>query len=110
MFAQFTKFAGGAVIAAGLGLAAFAGAGTAAAATADDVFLADIRAEGIAYDSPRVAIENAQTVCSLLDTGADPVDVGNELLANTDLTTRQAAAFVVLSVGTYCPEYEGQLA
>ena len=28
-----------------------------------------------------------------------------EILENTDLTTDQAAMFVVSSVGSYCPEY-----
>jgi Protein of unknown function (DUF732) len=46
-------------------------------------------------------------VCSSLDDGADPVDLGQEILDNTDLTTHQAAVFVVASVNAYCPEYTG---
>jgi hypothetical protein len=46
-------------------------------------------------------------VCSALDNGADPVDVGQDILDNTDLTTHQAAVFVVNSVTTYCAEYTG---
>ncbi len=44
-------------------------------------------------------------MCSALDDGAEPVDLGQEILDNTDLTTHQAAVFVVASVNTYCPEY-----
>jgi hypothetical protein len=46
-------------------------------------------------------------VCSSLDDGADPVDLGQEILDNTDLTTHQAAVFVVTSVNVYCPEHTG---
>jgi hypothetical protein len=112
MFAQhpFTKFAGTALVAGALALAAVATAGTAAAvSSADDTFLSEIRSEGISYDSPKAAIANAHYVCSALDKGAKPVDLGQEILDNTDLTTHQAAVFVVSSVGTYCPEYESLL-
>ena len=66
MFARngVTKFAGTAIIAGALGLAAFAAAGTAAAmSSVDDNFLADITAQGIAYDSPQNAIYAAHDVC-----------------------------------------------
>ncbi len=99
-------FAATAVAAAGLGFAALAGAGAAGAlSSVDDVFLANISDEGIEYDSAATAISNAHYVCNAIDDGADPLDLGDEILANTDLTTRQAAVFVVESVFTYCPEY-----
>nr|WP_090344656.1 DUF732 domain-containing protein [Mycolicibacterium malmesburyense]CRL76357.1 hypothetical protein CPGR_03950 [Mycolicibacterium malmesburyense] len=95
---------GTALTMAALGLGAVAGAGTAAALSSeDDTFLAEIRAEGIAYDSPKAAIGTAHEVCSRLDGGADPVDLGMEILENTDLTTDQVATFVVSSVDHYCP-------
>ncbi len=112
MFAthRVTKFAATAIAATGLGLAALAGAGTASALTSvDDEFLSAISDEGIAYDSPRVAISNAQYVCGAIDDGADPLDLGDEILGNTDLTTHQAAVFVVESVFNYCPENEALL-
>ena len=108
MFAtnRVTTFAATAIAAAGLGLAAFAGAGTASALTStDDEFLSNISDEGISYDSARTAISNAQYVCGSIDDGADPLDLGDEILANTDLTTHQAAVFVVESVFNYCPEH-----
>lgn len=108
MFAQhrLTKFAGTAIVAGVLGLAAVAAAGIASAlSSVDDTFLTEISAEGITYDSPKDAIYVAHEVCFALDEGADPVDLGMEILDATDLTTDQAAVFVLASVGNYCPEF-----
>jgi hypothetical protein len=108
MFARngVTKFAGTAIVAGALGLAAFATAGTAAAlSSADDNFLADISAEGIAYDSPQGAIYAGHDVCVAINDGADPVDLGMEIMDETDLTTDQVATFVVSAVGNFCPEH-----
>jgi hypothetical protein len=111
MFAthRVTKFAATALAATGLGLVALASAGTASAlGSADDSFLSRLDSAGIGYDSPKVAIANAHTVCTRLDSGESVGSIGAEILKNTDLTTRQAAVFVVSSVSTYCPEHEGQ--
>ena len=106
--ARLTKFAGTALVAGSLGLGAVATAGTAGAVSStDDSFLTEISSEGIAYDTPKAAIQNAHYVCSALDDGADPVDLGVEILDNSDLTTHQAAVFVVTAVNAYCPEYTG---
>ena len=106
-----TKFAGTAIVAGALGLAAFASAGTAyALSSADDNFLSDITAEGIAYDSPRSAISLGHDVCVAFDDGADPVDLGMEIMKATDLTTDQVATFVVSAVDNFCPEYGGLFA
>jgi len=106
-----TKFAGTAIVAGALGLAAFASAGAASAlSSADDNFLSDITAEGIAYDSPRSAISLGHDVCVAFDDGADPVDLGMEIMKATDLTTDQVATFVVSAVDNFCPEYGGLFA
>lgn len=108
MFARkaAATFAGTALIAGALGLAGLAAAGTAGAmSSADDTFLSDIAAEGIAYDSPKDVLKVAHSVCAALDDGADPVDLGMEIIDSTDLTSSQAAMFVVSAVGNYCPEY-----
>jgi hypothetical protein len=108
MFAshRFTKFAGTALVAGALGLAAVATAGTAGAiSSTDDTFVREITAEGITFDSKKQVVSVAHEVCFALDEGADPVDLGVEILENTDLTTDQAAFFVVSAVGNYCPEY-----
>ena len=112
MFAthRVTTFAATAIAATGLGLAAFAGAGTAGALTStDEEFLSNISDEGIAYDSAGTAVSNARYVCGSLDDGADPLYLGDEILANTDLTMHQAAVFVVESVFNYCPEHTALL-
>ena len=112
MFAtlRVTKFAATAIAVTGLGLAAFAGAGTANAFySVDDEFLSAISDEGISYDSAGTAVSNAHYVCGSIDDGADPLDLGDEILANTDLTTHQAAVFVVESVFNYCPEHTALL-
>lgn len=107
MFArQLATLAGTAVAAGALGLAAVAGAGTAGAMrSSDDTFLNAISDEGIGFDTPATAIDNAHYVCAALDDGVSPVDLGTEILQNTDLTKRQAAVFVVSAVNVYCPEY-----
>jgi hypothetical protein len=112
MFAthRVTKFVATAIAATGLGLAALSTAATASALTSpDDDFLAAISDEGISYDSARVAVSNAKYVCSSIDDGADPLDLGDEILSNTDLSTHQAAVFVVESVYNYCPEHAALL-
>ena len=106
MFAQYgvTKLAGTALVAGALGLAALATAGTAGAlSSVDDTFLTQIAAEGIGYDSPKDAIYAAHDVCLALDDGADPVDLGMEIMENSDLTTDQAAALRRLLGGQLLP-------
>jgi hypothetical protein len=106
MFHRFTKFATTAIAAGGLGLAAIAAAGTASALTGDNTqFFADIENAGIAYDSPAAAVKNAQTVCSLLADGESATAISSEIVSNSDLSTRQANAFVVASVESFCPKY-----
>jgi uncharacterized protein DUF732 len=103
MFARHrvATFVATVVAAAGLG----AGAGSAGAfSSVDDEFLANISDEGIAYDSAATAVSNARYVCGAINDGADPLDLGDEILANTDLPAHQAAVFVVESVFNYCPE------
>lgn len=93
---------------AGLGLAAVAGAGTASALTGDNTqFFADIEEAGIGYDSEIAAIKNAQTVCSLLADGESATAISSEIVSNSDLSTRQANAFVVASAESFCPKYAG---
>src|SRR5262249_33356926 len=86
MFAthRLTTFAGTALLVGALGLAAVANAGTAGAfRSVDDGFLNDISSEGISFNTPKAAISNAHYVCSSLDIGADPVELGQEFLDNT---------------------------
>ncbi|MBI3227109.1 MAG: DUF732 domain-containing protein [Mycolicibacterium cosmeticum] len=108
---MLSTFARTAFVSTVLGLAAFGSAtvsvGTAHAITSqtDSAFLREIAAEGISYESASAVIGNAHQVCSELKAGASGTDIGVDILNNTDLTTRQAAAFVVTSIDYYCPQY-----
>jgi Protein of unknown function (DUF732) len=103
---RLVRIAGLALAAGAFGLAT---AGNASAITsADDAaFLADVRYEGISYDSAVKVIANAHDVCAELDAGTDATDIGLDILEYTDLNTRQAAAFIVMSIGYYCPQHTG---
>lgn len=102
---MFRRIAITAATAAALGLTVLAGATTASASSVDDQFLTNIDAEGIAFDSARAAISDAHLVCDYIADGRSAASVGNDILDNTDLTTHQAAVFVVESVSAYCPGY-----
>lgn len=108
-FSRFSRIAGTALAAGALGLAAVAAVATAGTAgairSANDAFLTDLGSEGLPYDNAKTAISDAHQVCESLDAGADPVHLGTEILDHADLTTRQAAVFVVSAVDNYCPEY-----
>jgi len=94
--------------AAAVGLA-MATAGHAAASSVDDTFLAQISSAGIAFSSAQGAVSDGHQVCDELGDGGTGVSVATEIMANTDLTTRQAATFVVAAAGAYCPQYADQL-
>lgn len=110
---RLVKFAGTAIAAGGLGLAAVATAGTASALTGDEadeaVFFDSIEAAGIGYDSPSAALNNAQQVCSLLAKGNSAASIGNDITRNSDLSDRQASVFIVASVDSFCPQYTDAL-
>lgn len=92
-----------AIAAAAFGVAALAG--TATANSVDDDFLATIAAEDIAFGSAAGAIEDAHLVCDYLADGRTGSDIGAEIMDNSDLTSKQAAAFVVEAAFSYCPEH-----
>jgi Protein of unknown function (DUF732) len=71
----------------------------------DDDFMGVISDEGNSYGPAWAAVSNAQYVCGAIDDGADPVDLGGDIVSNTDLSTHQAAVFVVESVFNYCPDH-----
>ena len=94
-------------VAVAAGTVALLAAGTAGAVTADASFLADLRAEGITYDSAGAVIADAYQVCGELDSGVSATDIGLEIMDYTGVSARQAAAFIVNSVDYYCPEHTG---
>ncbi|MET0456619.1 MAG: DUF732 domain-containing protein [Mycobacterium sp.] len=106
---RIAKIAATAVASTAFGLAAFAGTGTASAGSIDDQFITNITGEGISFTSESAAIREARTVCTYLSAGQTGVDLVGEIQSNSDLTTDQAAAFVVEATYAYCPSLKGQL-
>jgi hypothetical protein len=94
--------------AAAVGLAV-ATAGAAGASTADDAFITEMRSLGITFSSPQEAIKEGHQVCRELAAGKTGTDVATEVLSQTDLTTKQAAYFVVDATKAYCPQLSAQL-
>ena len=97
-----------AIGAAAVGLAV-ATAGAAGASTADDAFITEMRGLGVTFTSPQEAIKEGHQVCRELAAGKTGTDVATEVLSQTDLTTKQAASFVVGATKAYCPQLAGQL-
>jgi hypothetical protein len=104
--AAVTTALGAAVV--GLALAT-ATAGGAAASTTDDAFITEMRGLGISFSSPQEAVKEGHQVCIELNAGKSGTDVAREVLSQTDLTTKQAAYFVVDATKAYCPQLSGQL-
>jgi hypothetical protein len=94
--------------AAAVGLAV-ATAGGAAAGTIDDAFITEMRGLGVTFTSPQEAIKEGHQVCKELAAGKTGTDVATEVLSQTDLTTKQAAYFVVDATKAYCPQLASQL-
>jgi hypothetical protein len=94
--------------AAAVGLAV-ATAGASAASTIDDAFITEMRGLGITFTSPQEAIKEGHQVCKELAAGKTGTDVATEVLSQTDLTTKQAAYFVVDATKAYCPQLSAQL-
>lgn len=97
-----------AVGAAAIGLAV-ATAGTAGANTKDEAFIAQMESIGVTFSSPQVATQQAQLVCKKLASGETGTEIAEEVLSQTNLTTKQAAYFVVDATKAYCPQYASQL-
>jgi Protein of unknown function (DUF732) len=93
---------------AAVGLAV-ATAGAAGATTADDAFIAQMTGAGITFTSAQEAVNEGHQVCRELAAGKTGTDVATEVLSQTDLTTKQAASFVVGATKAYCPQLSSQL-
>lgn len=94
----------GAAPVAGL-LGVLAAAATANATSADDAFLAALKAKGINYESPDAAVNSGHTVCHELDMGQSPEQVANNVLSSSTLDSYHAGYFVGVSIKAYCPKY-----
>ncbi len=98
-----------AIGATAIGLSAVATAGTAGASTTDDAFIAQMNSLGISFTSPQEAVKEGHQVCMELAAGKSGTDVAKEVLSQTDLTSKQAAYFVVDATKAYCPQLSAQL-
>jgi hypothetical protein len=105
---RFSTVVASAVGAAALGLAALATSTTAGANTTDDAFIAEMQAVGVTFTSPQTAVQEGHQVCNELASGKTGTDIANEVISVTDLSSKQAAYFVVNATQTYCPQYAGE--
>lgn len=94
--------------AAAIGIVAIGAAGTAGATTADVAFLAQMDKLGISFSSPADAIKDGHKVCQELASGKTGTDIATEVLQQTNLTSHQAAYFVVDATHAYCPQLAPQ--
>ncbi|OBH51567.1 DUF732 domain-containing protein [Mycobacterium sp. E2479] len=78
---------------------------TAGATSADDEFLAALKAKGINYESADAAVNSGHTVCHELDMGQTPEQVANNVLSSSHLDSYHAGYFVGVSIKAYCPKY-----
>ena len=95
--------------AAAIGIVAVGTAGTASASSADEAFLSQMDSLGISFSSPADAIKDGHKVCQELASGKTGTDVASEVLKQTNLTSHQAAYFVVDATHAYCPQLAPQL-
>lgn len=99
------SLAGTTLTAAALGLAALGMAGTAAANSTDDSFVAQIKADGITPPSAARAITEAHAVCTALDAGQSSAQVYASVGKRTGLSAGSSKTFAVDAASAYCPQY-----
>jgi hypothetical protein len=110
MFSKSIKtIASSATGAAAIGLIAIAAAGVAGADTTDETFMEQMKSLGIEFSSPQAANHAGFKVCQALSHGESGVDVAREVVSQTNMSTHQAAYFVVYATTDYCPSYTTQL-
>jgi Protein of unknown function (DUF732) len=89
-----------------IGAAALLTAATVRAAPSDDdAFLAALDKQGITYSSPQYAIRIGREICTLLDDGANGVNVSREISKNNGIPIENAGYFVGASIAAYCPSH-----
>ena len=89
-----------------LSAAALAFATPAAADDTDDAFIANLSKGGITMPDNDDAIAKARAVCSGIAVNPNASVLAIQLARQTDLSVRQSAYFVGLSIATYCPQYK----
>lgn len=86
--------------------AALAFAAPASADDTDDAFIAGLSKGGITMPDNDDAIGKARTVCTSIATNPNASVLAIQLARQTDLSVKQSAYFVGLSIATYCPQYK----
>ncbi|CAM4226717.1 hypothetical protein MB901379_03625 [Mycobacterium basiliense] len=94
--------------AAAVGLAV-ATAGSAAASTSDQDFISQMESIGVSFTTPEAGVQDGHQVCTELAAGKTGTEIANEILSQTNLTSKQAAYLVVYATKDYCPQYASQL-
>ncbi|OBK47477.1 DUF732 domain-containing protein [Mycobacterium kubicae] len=97
--------AGTTVIAGAMGLAALGFASTAGASSADDAFLAQLKADGITPPTSARAISDGHAVCTALKQGQSSQQVINSVAETTGLSSKGAKTFAVDAASAYCPQF-----
>lgn len=92
-----------------LSTAALASAAPAAADDTDDAFIAGLSRGGITMPDNDDAIATARTVCTSIAGNPNASVLAIQLARQTDLSVKQSAYFVGLSIATYCPEYKDDI-
>lgn len=106
---HLTRIAAVGIGTAAIGVAALATAGTVAASAADDAFISQMTAVGIAFTSPQEAVRAGHQVCKELAAGKTEADIAVEIRSQTQLSPKQVAFLVVDASNIYCPRLAGQL-
>jgi Protein of unknown function (DUF732) len=72
--------------------------------SADDAFLATVKAAGITFPDPDRAIGAGRWVCKMANQGNQLADIVKTVEAhNPGLTEENAAKFAAIAANTYCP-------
>ncbi|ORA07725.1 DUF732 domain-containing protein [Mycobacterium arosiense] len=95
-----------AVCAIFVSIAALAFAAPASADGSDDAFIAGLSKGGITMPDNGDAIAKARAVCTGIAANPNASILAIQLARQTDLSVRQSAYFVGLSIATYCPQYK----
>lgn len=95
-----------AVCAIFLSTAALAFAAPASADDTDDAFIAGLSKGGITMPDNDDAIAKARRVCAGIAANPNASVLAIQLARQTDLSVKQSAYFVGLSIATYCPQYK----
>ena len=68
-------------------------------------FLGALTSKGITFASRQSAIAAGHEVCNELDQGKQASDVGNDVMAQTNLDGYHAGFFVGVSIAAFCPRH-----